>query len=415
MLKMKAEFVVVGSGAGGATLAKELTSLGRKVVMIEKGKRPKKLGNTRNALKIYDKLGLLKSKEGVVIYRGICAGGTTVVSAGNMVRCLQEEFLELGIDLEEAFVEAEQELQINPVPNGRIIRGSRVIKGTAQDLNLQMDPMPKCINFEKCISCGDCVLGCQHSAKWTAINYLDQAIANGAVLIENTTATKVLFSNGKAVGIKTRRKKIMADVVILATGGLASPVILQKSGITAGNGLFCDLFNVTYGTIVHTNQIQGVTMAAVNHEFHKDQGFILSPYIDPWLALFFSTKGHKISRKRRLGIMTKIADERTGRVFADGIISKKPTARDTERLQAGHELAKKILIEAGVKPDSIFVTSPRGAHPGGTAAVDEIVDKNMETEVKNLFVCDASVLPIAPGLPPMLTIIALAKWLARSL
>ena len=37
------------------------------------------------------------------------------------------------------------------------------------------------------------------------------------------------------------------------------------------------------------------------------------------------------------------------------------------------------------------------------------------TRVKNLYVCDASVLPKAPGLPPILTIVALGKHLAKHL
>ena len=47
--------------------------------------------------------------------------------------------------------------------------------------------------------------------------------------------------------------------------------------------------------------------------------------------------------------------------------------------------------------------------------VGSVVGKDLQTEVNNLFVCDASVLPKAPGMPPILTIIALAKWLAKIL
>ena len=56
-----------------------------------------------------------------------------------------------------------------------------------------------------------------------------------------------------------------------------------------------------------------------------------------------------------------------------------------------------------------------GAHPGGTAAVGVVVDSNLQTKIDNLFVCDASVLPTAPGLPPILTIVALSKRLAKLL
>ena len=72
-------------------------------------------------------------------------------------------------------------------------------------------------------------------------------------------------------------------------------------------------------------------------------------------------------------------------------------------------------MNAGVNPMTLVSTSPRGAHPGGTAALGEIVDDNLETIISGLFVADASVFPEAPGGPPLLTIIALAKRLAKYL
>jgi choline dehydrogenase-like flavoprotein len=62
------------------------------------------------------------------------------------------------------------------------------------------------------------------------------------------------------------------------------------------------------------------------------------------------------------------------------------------------------------------VTTPlRGAHPGGTARIGEAVDRTLATTVSGLYLADASVLPAAPGAPPILTIVALAKYLAKQL
>lgn len=48
--------------------------------------------------------------------------------------------------------------------------------------------------------------------------------------------------------------------------------------------------------------------------------------------------------------------------------------------------------------------------------IGEVVDNNLKVlGCEGLYVCDASVLPVAPGLPPILTIAALAKWLAKKL
>ena len=58
----------------------------------------------------------------------------------------------------------------------------------------------------------------------------------------------------------------------------------------------------------------------------------------------------------------------------------------------------------------LIVTSP-----GGTVRVAELLDKNLEAAAKNLYCCDTSVLPEAPGRPPVLTIVVLGKRLARRL
>ena len=114
--------------------------------------------------------------------------------------------------------------------------------------------------------------------------------------------------------------------------------------------------------------------------------------------------------KRTIGIMTKIRDENSGQVFADGSVSKTVTPKDREKLNAGSRISSEILKKAGASGTA--VSRVQGAHPGGTSAIGRVVDKDLQTEIENLYVCDASVLPVAPGLPPILTIVALAKRLA---
>jgi len=118
--------------------------------------------------------------------------------------------------------------------------------------------------------------------------------------------------------------------------------------------------------------------------------------------------------KGMLGIMAKTADDSVGRVYPNGSFSKQITDADRKRLDRGAEVSKEILLKAGADSKSIVHSHISGGHPGGTAAIGEIVDKDLQTEVNNLFACDASVLPKAPGLPPILTIVALAKRLAKT-
>jgi len=419
---IKTEIAIIGSGASGATLAYELAKRGKKVLILEKGSIVSHVGTEKAAVNFYDKYGKLKSKEGVVIYRAIIAGGTTIVSCGNGVRSLEKELSVLGIDISEELDEAEKDLKVKLFCENSMGDGTKKIMESAKLLGYNFHPMPKFIDFEKCFSCGNCILGCAPKAKWTALNYIEKSQEFEASLITNFKLNSIDISENKVRGLKGKSGNdsitVLADKIIVSAGAIETPKILQKLNLPAGKKLFCDLFTVVYGITKDFGMSKETTMAIVNHDFFEKDGFILSPFLDTPLSLIFTHPKYlklAIKRDKLLGIMIKIKDDMSGGVDKKGKISKKITANDAEKLEKGNQIAKEILLKAGVDPKSILITKPRGAHPGGTAAIGEIVDKNHETKIKNLFVCDASVLPEAPGLPPILTIVALAKRLAKIL
>jgi choline dehydrogenase-like flavoprotein len=65
------DFPIVGSGAGGATLARELSRAGKDVLVVERGKYEERIGTARDSLRYYDLNRLTKmppqSKEGVIL------------------------------------------------------------------------------------------------------------------------------------------------------------------------------------------------------------------------------------------------------------------------------------------------------------------------------------------------------------
>lgn len=421
------EYLIVGSGAGGATLARELAKRGQSVMIVEKGQIEASVGTFLNALKYFDANKITrvpkKSKQGVIIWHTFMAGGTTMVAAGNGVRCLERELAEYGINLEEEFIEAEREMGIAPLPDSLLSPGGQRIRKAAQALGHQMEVMPKFIDPEICKACGHCSLGCSKNAKWTALNYLLEAQRLGVTLMLNTTVEHVVIHNGKATGVAVKgpggETEIHAAIVILAAGGIGTPIILQKTGITeAGNHLFVDLLVNTYGVTDDFGMLNEPQMALVDLEHHATQGFLLSTYINhsrEVRLIELGLEGYTLPTNRLIGIMTKIADEASGQVFADGKISKAVSVADHEKLGMGTMMATEILIRAGARPDSIRHSLPQGAHVGGTAAIGHIVNSDLRTEIPNLYVCDASVLPRSPGLPPILTIVALGKRLAHHL
>ena len=140
------------------------------------------------------------------------------------------------------------------------------------------------------------------------------------------------------------------------------------------------------------------------------KNFVLSPHFSSFIK--GNIDDEKVDDKDIFSIMVKTSDECKGYVDENGDVVKINTIQDIRYLAEGVATAGFILKEVGVDPTTIGSTVYRGAHPGGTAKIGEIVDSNLETDIENLFVCDASVLPIAPGKPPILTILALAKRLA---
>jgi choline dehydrogenase-like flavoprotein len=126
-------------------------------------------------------------------------------------------------------------------------------------------------------------------------------------------------------------------------------------------------------------------------------------------------KAQMINTKQLIGMMTKLRDEMSGTVHNDGTVSKHLTEKDKAKLGEAHEINKKILIAAGAKPDTIFTGVYESGHPCCTAAIGKIVDEHQETEIKNLFVSDASVFASPLGMPPILTIVALSKRLSNHL
>ena len=112
--------------------------------------------------------------------------------------------------------------------------------------------------------------------------------------------------------------------------------------------------------------------------------------------------------------MIKIKDDISGGVTLEGEISKPMTDRDAFRLNHAAIVARQILLRAGADPVSMFMTPLRGTHPSGTVR-RQMLDTDLQTEVKGLYVCDASTFPEALARPTVLTIIGLGKRLAAHL
>lgn len=421
------DVVIVGAGTAGSVIAEELSNSGLNIAVFEKGKHEKKIGTLWDCFRYYDLRGFTKkclsSREGLIVWQSSMVGGTSVVACGNGTRALESELNELGLDLKAELKETENEMGIRPIEERLLSSRSRLIRESAKAIGVHFENMPKMLNQKLCTKCGDCIYGCKYGAKWTAINSALEAKKKGTKIYLSSIVKQLIVDKNKVSGVIVKSgsllQKIYADIVICASGSLQSPLLLQRAGITnAGSTLFTDMLANVYGVTKMNFNDSEPTMALVDHSKYKEIGYIISPYINSsriYRSRELGFKGILLPTNNLIGLMVKIRDDNTGQVFSDGTFSKKPSENDLKKLGAGINIAQQILRKAGVNNNNLFTTKIQGAHPGGTTPIGKIVDNNLQTAINGLYVCDAGVLPVAPGLPTIITIVALAKRLARTI
>ena len=393
--------IIVGSGAGGAIIASELAKSGIEVTIIEKGPYI----HSKDAFNYYDAYN-----DDVDLLTTTCIGGATIVSMSNMVRALDEELHDYGIDISKEYKYVEELIGVHQLDDSHIGEGTRRFLDAGEKLGLKTLKMPKAIREKDCIQCGKCAFGCPADAKWSGKDFVDEAVENGATLITEAEVTDIISENSKVKGVKYIKNDVeetlLGDTVILSAGAIGSALILRSAGIDAGRQLFFDPFVSVGGYIKDINFNTEVQMAGLV----IGKNFVLSPHFSSFIK--GNIDNENVEDKDILSIMVKTADDCRGYVDDDGDVVKINTINDIRFLAEGVATAGFILREAGVDPTTIGSTVYRGAHPGGTAPIGKIVDSNQETEIEGLFVSDASVLPVSPGKPPILTILALSKRLA---
>jgi choline dehydrogenase-like flavoprotein len=429
--RITADVIVVGSGPGGATVARELARAGKTVAIFERGRDHRgrlHYGTYPGAMLYSDKMSFLFTEEGLNIISPIMVGGATSMYCGCSApppAWLKDKY---HIDIGREVQETETELNVAPLPPELRGKASTRIAEAAGALGHAWFPQPKFMSpaRAKKFSCtASCMLGCRCKAKWNAGEWIDDAITSGAQLHTGARISRVLRDGNRVVGIEGamggRKFTATAPVVVLSAGGIGSPRILQSSGLSrAGEGMAMDTTVMVYGLDKEkgTGNEPPMTWSWENDE----DGYMLSTLIDPWLlyplgAMRVGVGPALMWRKwgNLLGVMIKLKDELSGGVYAGGAISKPLTKQDASRLASARGVCERILIEAGADPSSIFMRPLMGTHPSGTVRIGSMLDNDLKTEIDGLYVCDASTFPESLDRPTVLTIIGLGKRLAGHL
>jgi choline dehydrogenase-like flavoprotein len=416
--------IVVGTGAGGATVAKDLQGafdvtvleaggaflpFRRSLRSLERVRATGLLFDEREIQLVFPQMRVHKADDQVLV-TGFGLGGTTTIGTGNALR-MDADLRALGIDLDAEFAALEREIPISTAHQAGWREVTRRLFAACEELGLDPFPTPKMGDYARCVHCGRCVFGCPQGVKWDSRRFLDDALEHGARLETNCRVERVAIADGQATGAWTRQglrhRFYPADLVVLAAGGLGTPVVLDRSGIPCEPHLFVDPVLCVAARLPGSRQCFEVQMPFVVQQ----PGFIVSPYFD-YLSFFFN-RDWRHPAEDVVGLMIKIADTEAGLVERSKV-RKALTAEDRARLSEGVALCTAILGRIGVAPEDTFLGTVNAGHPGGTLPLTEREAATLHHDClpPNLFVADASLLPRSLGNPPSLTIMALAKRVA---
>lgn len=392
-LNLKADAVVVGSGAGGGIAAYELAAQGKKVVVLEAGPYvPSEKFTEMMAIAmatLYQDHGGQSNTEGdISILQGACVGGSTVVNAALCFRTpdyyLKLWAREFGLTnlttevLAPYFDKVEARLQIRQNARHETSNGAELINAGLQKLGIPAGIAKR--NVKDCGLTGFCFAGCVSDRKQSMlVTYLPWAVAHGAKLYADTRVTRVLTVDKVAKGVEaevidpvTKRKKadlrVEAPIVILAAGPVQTPLLLLKDNLANSSGQVGKNF-ACHPTMSLTAEFEQAVddFHGAAHSLYVDKytlpeegGYLLLNAVqDPVESSFQVEPGtgkpyvSYMSRYRNtIRLITLIHDKNVGEVaWQDGAKQIRYTVDDAdfEAMKAGLKTNARILFAAGAK------------------------------------------------------------------
>ncbi len=247
------DVVIIGSGAGGGTVAKELAPLcqkGCRIALLEWGGHFENKDNTRRELEMAEKYyfkqgGYQTESQDMTLAFAHAMGGSTTVYTGTSLE-IPEKILKKwnipGIDVQDLaprFKKYEEENNVHLLPPDEINENNRLFVAGCQKLGWKAEQFP--INVKGCRGLATCNLGCAvHAKQGTAAVQIPHAEALGVEVIPFCRVRRIeghdvianvvspehnLAPSALPVGAyRFRAKKI-----VVAAGAIHSPAILTRS------------------------------------------------------------------------------------------------------------------------------------------------------------------------------------------
>ena len=401
-------------------------------------------------------------------------GGTTVINSGTCFRApdgiLENWRTEFGIpwarELDADFAEAEDFLRVTQLDPERMGRNGQLAMEGAEALGLSSGPIRR--NAGNCVQCSSCPYGCAIDAKQGMhVSYLPRAVAAGARVRAGVEAQRVLVEHGRAVGIacsardergRQRSFTVRAKRAVISAGGaFGTPELLLRSGLGGSQGGRNLRIHPACWVGAHYEEEvrgwEGVMQSFYVDQWEHSQRVLLEATFTPlafggaWLVGTGREHQRSMLEFGHIGsIGVQLRDLSVGSVGLanEGALraNYKLNAEDARQVVFGIARAAEVHFAAGA--DEVYPNIPRvGAlkpkdlpqfeatrfkpselrleafHPMGTARIAADPRRGVCAPdgsvhgTPGLYVADASLFPTAPGVNPMMTIIAFAKQVAR--
>ena len=297
---LRADVIVVGSGAGGAPAAASLAEAGLDVLLLEAGPRVETREFNGEPRDMVARLmtAVTSAESGFEIYAGRCVGGSTVVNDALCWRPPPEILADwrsrfgLASWTDAALApyvdRAWRTVNASPTDDAHLSRNARLLALGAERLGWAAEAMPRSVRG--CANLGLCNVGCPTGAKQSAlVSWVPEAERAGARVQAPVRVDRILFRGDAASGVQATRLDpgsgtpqgeliAEADAVCLAGGVLGTPALLLRSGVegrgvAAGSGIQChSSVHVTARFEEPVHGYYGPTMAYAVSEFSDVNG-----------------------------------------------------------------------------------------------------------------------------------------------
>lgn len=260
MTRRSYDVVIVGSGAGGGTVAQELSSLcrdGVRIVVLEKGAKLRAEEFTGRELEMAQALyeddgGFLNAERTMTLAFGSTYGGSTAVYTGTSLLPPERVLQRWNVpsctfaDVEQRARKFMTENNVHFLEDKWINDNNRLFVEGCEQLGYRAQQFP--VNLKGCRGSSLCNLGCPNQAKQgTDRVQLPRAERNG---VEVITRCEVLRVGEKTIFARVHAKppggkgepspwqagdyQIDAKVIVVCAGAVNSPALLMRSGMGAG-------------------------------------------------------------------------------------------------------------------------------------------------------------------------------------